>query len=171
MFRYAVKGENYVTVEEELSHIQEYALIIYYRFMGRITIIIDAQPDTGSYYIPRLILQPIVENAVFHGLEKQIGPGRIEVAVFIENGFIHMKVTDNGLGMDARTVEKVIRSLEIPSENNSIGLSNIAHRLWLFYSNKSNIKISSILGTGTNVELILPANKEVLEDVPSNYCG
>ena len=171
MFRYAVKGENYVTVKEELTHIQEYAQIIHYRFMGRITIVINDRTGTSSYYIPRLILQPIVENAVFHGLEKQIGPGRIEISIYAEMGFIHMMVADNGLGMDKQTVEQLIRSLENPLENNSIGLSNIAHRLRLFYSNRSEIKISSIQGTGTNVELILPSDKEVLEDVPSNYCG
>lgn len=170
MFRYAVKGADYVTVEEELAHIQEYALIIHYRFMGRITITINSNPDAASFYIPRLILQPIVENAVFHGLEKQIGPGRIEVVVFTEKDFIHMRVTDNGLGMDAQRLEQVKHSLENPSVNAGIGLSNIAHRLRLYYSDSSEIRISSIQESGTDVELILPAGKEVTENVPSNYC-
>ena len=165
MFRYAVKGEDFVTINDELTHMKEYALIIHYRFMGRMSINIDAKKDTLAFYMPRLILQPIVENAVFHGLEKQIQPGRIDVSVFEENGFIHIKVSDNELGMDPQTVEQVVRSLENRSNDNGIGLSNIAHRLRLYYSDLCHIKITSILGSGTTIELVLPARREVIENV------
>ncbi len=170
MFRYAVKGDNYVTVEEELANIQEYAQIIYYRFMGRISISIDATSETMSYYIPRLILQPIVENAVFHGLEQKIGPGNIEVTVDLKKDALHMKVKDNGLGIKEATVQELLQYVTSPSDNASIGLSNISHRLRLFYGDESQLKISSNCEGGTIIEIILPARKEVKEDVPSDYC-
>lgn len=171
MFRYAVKGNNFVTLKEELNHMQEYALIIRYRFMGRITIHIDSPYKANSFYVPRLILQPIVENAVFHGLEKQMGPGSIEVTVSLEENSLRLRVEDNGIGMDARKLAQVTASLETLDSDNGIGLSNIAHRLKLLYTNNNEIRISSSEGTGTRVELILPVLKEVPCNVPGNYSG
>ena len=73
MFNYAVKEADFVSVQEELDHIAHYALIIGYRFMGRIKITVDAAPEAAGLRIPRLVLQPVVENAVFHGLEPKKG--------------------------------------------------------------------------------------------------
>ncbi len=165
MFRYVVKGSDFVTVQDELTHMQEYALIIHYRFMGRITIHIDANEAVTGYYMPRLILQPIVENAVFHGLEKKIGPGKIEVNISEENEFIHIKVSDDGMGMDSLSRSKAVQSLENQTNNNGIGLSNIAHRLSLFYSDNYDIRIFSTEGIGTTIELILPIRRENAENV------
>ncbi|MCE5342145.1 MAG: histidine kinase [Eubacteriales bacterium] len=168
MFRYAIRGKDFVTVEEELMHMQEYSTIIGHRFMGRITIQINATQEARTLRIPRLILQPIVENAVFHGLEKQIGPGGIQVDVYAQDGFLHMRVTDNGLGMSQESVDSIANimantdqySHDGEADKGGIGLWNIAHRLRIFYNEKSVLRVESREGEGTTVEIILPLEQK-----------
>lgn len=165
MFRYAVKGDNFVTVSLELNHLKDYASIIHYRFMGRITINIQATEEALHFYMPRLILQPIVENAVFHGVESQIEEGNIDVVVSIDNNFLHITISDNGVGMDAITIKTIEQNFQNMNYNTGIGLANIAYRLKLFYSDSYDIKISSKQGSGTSIEVMIPAKKEVPDNV------
>lgn len=72
MFRYAVKGEPFALVAQEITYVKEYAAIIGYRFMNRISIQVDASPETLRLRTIKLLIQPLVENAVFHGLERQV---------------------------------------------------------------------------------------------------
>ncbi|HBA49736.1 MAG TPA: hypothetical protein DCZ91_18460, partial [Lachnospiraceae bacterium] len=81
VFRYAVKEANLVTVRDEIDYIKEYATIIEYRFMGKIEVDIDADESLLHYNVIRLMLQPVVENAVFHGLEQKMGDGEVTVTV------------------------------------------------------------------------------------------
>lgn len=84
VFRFAVKGDNIVTVKEEMDYIREYATIIDYRFMGKIEVDYDIDEDLYQHHVIKLMLQPIVENAVFHGLEQKVDGGTVEVSV--QNG-------------------------------------------------------------------------------------
>jgi len=158
MFSYAVKEADFVTVAEELAHIEYYALIIGYRFMGRIRINIDAEAAAASCRIPRLILQPMVENAVFHGLEPKIGEGTLNVTVSIREGFLHIKVSDDGIGMDDIARER-LKGLDSDREEKGIGLPNIMRRLKIFYGDNAEIKIESTQQKGCTVELKLPADE------------
>lgn len=81
MFRYAVKGGDFATVQQECSHVQEYALIIGYRFINRIHISVNVQQDAEVLQVLKLSMQPLVENAVFHGLERKRGEGNIQLSV------------------------------------------------------------------------------------------
>ncbi len=163
MFRYVIKGGNFATIEEELGHLAKYSTIIHYRFMGRITIQTECAPDIGAVTVPRMIVQPLVENAVFHGLEGKLGPGLVRVRLYREGSQIHVQVSDNGLGMTEEALAAVKANLSSPADSGQVyqvGLANIAHRLRLYYPGAGGIHITSRPGEGTLVELILDAATE-----------
>ena len=166
IFRYAIKGENVVTVEDEITNIQEYAKIIHYRFGGRIEVEIDLQKEARGLKIIKLILQPIVENAIFHGLEQKLEEGKVRVRVW-RTGLADLELTveDNGCGIEQKRLEELLhqmkhRSLSSSSGKDSIGLSNIYQRLRLFYGERASLKIESRPGEGTRVEIFIPCGEE-----------
>ena len=165
MFRYGVKGGDFATVEQEAQYIQEYTTIINYRFMDRIRIELDVDPEAMNYRILKLTLQPIVENAVFHGLEKRVGPGIINVSVQLHNNtHLVSVVQDDGVGIDDVKLSLLRKSIDeakndgsvVPTAEGSIGITNIARRLHLYYGGECEINIDSVTGHGTRVEIRLP---------------
>ena len=164
MFHYAVKGENYATVAQEIAHVREYANIIGYRFMNRIRIITDVQPEAEPVQILKLSMQPLVENAVFHGLEKKRGAGQINLSVHLQDSCIRITVTDDGIGISEEKLRIIHQNLlqagedagTVPDTERSIGLANIARRLHLFYGAASSLSLQSVPGQGTTVELSIP---------------
>lgn len=169
MFRYAVKGNDFVTVADEVLHVQEYAKIIEFRFNGRIHIEIEVQEDILAECMIKMLLQPIVENAVFHGLERKLGKGKVAIRILKmdENG-IKALITDNGYGMEEDKLQEV-RTLLCESEiqthseqdkSDSIGIHNIYRRLKLFYEEDGNMAIESIMNEGTTVIITFPIIKK-----------
>ncbi len=168
MFRYAVKGEPFALVAQEITYVKEYAAIIGYRFMNRISIQVDASPETLRLRTIKLLIQPLVENAVFHGLERQVGPGTVSVRISLdENRDLAISVSDDGIGIPEEALAALRESirkaqsedLTAPSSEKSIGLTNIARRLHLYYGEAGSIRISSTPGSGTTVTVILPTKK------------
>lgn len=168
MFRYAIKGKDFVTVEEELQHMREYATIIRYRFMGRIDIQFSVTESALHIMIPRLVLQPLLENSVFHGLEHKMGKGQIIVNVFMQDSTLIMRVQDNGIGMELPQLKEIRYRVDYVAghldqdeqDRRGIGLKNIARRLYLFYQHNGRLLFESIPGQGTTVEIQLPAKRE-----------
>lgn len=170
IFRYAIKGENIVTVNEEIANIREYARIIHYRFGGKIRVEIDVEEAAGKREMIKLILQPMVENSIFHGLEQKLDDGTVRVsAKCTDTGRLELVVEDDGCGMEQEQVDKLLyqmrrQSLNRSSAKDSIGLANIYQRLMLFYGNKAIFRIKSSPGVGTRMEIVIP-NEEVAEHV------
>ena len=161
VFRFAVKGGNIVTVKDEIDYIKEYATIIEYRFMGKIEINIDAQEELLSQRVIKLILQPVVENAVFHGLEQKMGDGEVMVTIRKKwDHYIMFLVEDNGCGMEEEKVKQILNSLEKKMDEKGIGIANIYKRLRLFYGDDMVFEIKSKLGKGTRVMIVVPDNVE-----------
>lgn len=165
MFRYAVKGDSFATVEQEIQYVQEYASIISHRFMNRIRVHVDAAPETLPLQTIKLLIQPLVENAVFHGLEHQVGTGNVYVKVSIQGETdLVISVYDDGIGISERQLQLLQQSiaasqsdcLNAPSAEKGIGLCNIARRIYLYYDGKGMIRINSTSGSGTVVTIILP---------------
>ena len=165
MFRYAVKGNDFVTIRDEIAHVNEYAKIIEFRFMGRMQITIEADEDILGMTTLKMLLQPIVENAVFHGLEKKIDNGVIQIKLKKMNqNHIQYEIQDNGYGMEEERLEKLLYHLrqfdkEDQSErdvNHGIGLSNIYRRMKLFYGDAAEMTIESTLHVGTTVTVTFP---------------
>jgi len=160
VFRYAVKEENIVLVEEEIEYIQEYAKIIEFRFDGKIRVHIQADEYAKKEKMVKLLLQPLVENAVFHGVEKNMHGGDIYVTVRVtEENSLSFCVQDNGPGMSESRKEEVLSQLTKKSDEEKkkgIGLANIYGRLKLFYGDQMRFSIETEEGRGTKVMITVP---------------
>lgn len=161
VFRFAVKEDNIVTVRDEIDYIKEYATIIEYRFMGKIDVNIDADEELFSRQVIKLILQPVVENAVFHGLEQEMEDGEVTVTIRRKwDDYIMFLVEDNGCGMEEERVRQLLDSLEKRLDGKGIGLANIYQRLHLFYGEDVVFEIRSTPGAGTRVMIVVPDHVE-----------
>ena len=158
IFRYAVNGSNIVTVKDELEYTQIYATIIRYRHMDKITIKTEADSEALDKHIFRLMLQPLVENAVLHGMVENIRPGTVSVRIrhLADTRQLEIVTSDDGTGMDEEKLESVRKLLEKPKENESIGISNIVMRLRLVYGDQYSMRMESRSGEGTEVTVIIP---------------
>jgi len=159
IFRYSIKEEHYTTINREIECIKDYLRIIEIRFDGKIKSEIAVDPELKECRIIKMIMQPIVENAVYHGLEKKEDEGTVSIQVKKEDNCINIVITDDGIGMDhaeVRQINSYINSEEndVRNEgknNRSIGLKNINSRIKLYYGNEYGIHISSAKNVGTRV--------------------
>lgn len=156
IFRYAVKGSNIVTVQDEVSYIEKYARIIEYRFMGKITIETNVAEEVLEKNVIRFFLQPLVENSVFHGLEGQMEDGFVDVDIINNGDRLEVTVKDNGCGMDEETLENLRDRINNSKESSGIGLTNVIQRLRLFYGDDYTVNIESKEDEGTVIFISVP---------------
>ncbi|WP_219638250.1 sensor histidine kinase [Cohnella sp. CFH 77786] len=165
MFRYSVKGNDFVTIRDEIAHVGEYAKIVGFRFMGRIKIEMKGEEEWMELKTLKMLLQPIVENAVFHGLEKKIDNGLVRITVRKdERDQIQYIIQDNGYGMEEERYNSLVHRLRQwdSSEGSAnegdqgIGLFNIFRRLKLVYGDAASMTIQSVLHEGTTVIVSFP---------------
>lgn len=162
VFRFAVKGENIVSVEEEVSYIREYAKTIDYRFMGKIDVDIEMEDAVKEKRVIKLMLQPLVENAVFHGLEQKLEDGEVNVSIHMHGeDHIMFVVEDNGCGIEPARLVWMRDNLDSrPTGQKGIGVANIYQRLKLFYGDDVVFQIESRQGEGTRITIIIPDELE-----------
>lgn len=161
LFRFAAKGSSIVPLREEIDYVKEYATIIDFRFMGKIEVDVDVSESLLDKPITKLILQPLVENAVFHGLEKQLDGGTVQVSVLPEAGDrIRICVEDDGCGIEPERLEAIRATLEVQGNSKGIGLSNIYQRLNLFYGSDVIFEIDSEQDKGTRITVVIPDHIE-----------
>lgn len=155
-------GTVFTTLDRELDYIDTYVKIQKLRFGERVNYMLEVAEDIvlSDYKILPLLLQPIVENAILHGLEDSDGNGRIIVKVSADEEHLHIVIQDNGKGMSEEELERVRAKLQIknPELKTSIGLYNINERIKLCYGETYGIQIESAPGEGTKVTLMLPAS-------------
>ena len=172
-FRYSISRRgNFVTLRDELDNIKNYMMIQSYRFNNRFSLEIIIEEDDEKaydYLIPRLILQPVVENSIYHGLEVLPEGGKVVIEVTLTENILILTVSDNGKGMDPKTLSELnarIRSanMETGGDGTGIALPNIHKRIQLLFGEEYGVNIYSTLNQGTDVEIVLPANYERVED-------
>lgn len=156
IFRYAVKASNIVTVRDEVSYIEKYARIIEFRFMGKITIETSVESAVLDKPLIRFFLQPLVENAVFHGLESKMDNGFVDVRIEGKDDRLVITIKDDGCGMDDDALNKLKELINAPHEKGGIGLPNIIQRLRLFYGDEYTFEVSSRVGDGTVINISVP---------------
>lgn len=154
-------GTVFTTLDKELDYIATYVMIQKLRFGDRVNYMLEVADGVKleDYKILPLLLQPIVENAILHGLEDSDGNGKIVVKVSAGEEHLYIVITDNGKGMTVEELERVQKRLEAknPELKTSIGLYNINERIKLCYGKEYGIQIESTLKQGTKVTLMLPA--------------
>lgn len=155
--------EKPVTLLEEINVVEQYFYIQKTRFEDRIDFIVNVSDECLSLEIPILTLQPLVENAFIHGIEPYEQKGVIEIEGYSEENFIILKIKDNGIGMDKKSIEKITDTStnyqSMPSSkghSTGIGVRNVLKRLELFYHGREKVVIESEEGVGTTFVLMLP---------------
>ena len=152
------KGKNIITVKDEVEHVRNYLMIQNMRFKNRFEYSIDVDEEVLSYSSLKLMLQPLVENAIYHGMEFMDGDGEIEVKVFKEDDSLYFTITDNGLGMSEDMVEALLSKDFVPSKKGSgIGVKNVNERIKLYFGNEYGLKVESEPDEGTKITIHLPA--------------
>ena len=157
-------GRDFIKIKEELNHIEAYLHIQRQRYRDILSYDISVPEELSKYLIIKMTLQPVVENALYHGIKNKRGGGRISIIGREEGDYVFLTVKDEGMGMDEKTLEnlKSIISGEIkPSaDNTGFGMSNVAERMRLNYGNRCGINIRSEYGSGTEVEIFIPKRIE-----------
>lgn len=165
-FRYNVKkGEEDATLEEELEAVDNYIYILNVRFAGDIHFTREVDADVENVRIPSMILQPVVENAVNHGIRDIDWEGHIDLKVHRETDALEISIRDNGKGMTQEQIEKVLSGQAgtdtEQSDSTGIGMNNVISRLELYYAKSGLMNIySEGEGKGTEVVITIPFSKE-----------
>ncbi len=158
-------GRDFISLRQELSHVEAYLEIQQFRYRDILSYRIDVPEDLKNLLIIKLALQPVVENALYHGIKNKRGMGEIQIrAEEKDEKDLLLIVEDDGIGMDAESLEHLrgIIAGEIrPAEDNSgFGMSNVAERLRLNYGEKAAIFVDSEYGRGTKVQILIPKMEE-----------
>ncbi len=173
MFRYSISQDNKnVTFEQELRNLENYILIQKFRFSDKFSLRYELDKSDEylmNYRLPKLTIQPIVENAIQHGLNTIDEGGLITIKAITTQNRLLIRITDNGIGIPADSLEQLNRKLEnsaaadnqIPSkEKTGIALINVNLRIKLNYGSQYGLFVSSTANAGTTVEISLPLLKE-----------
>lgn len=169
-FRYTItKVENLVSIEEELENCETYFLIQKYRFGDRLKLHIECDPEDWetvmNYRIPKLTLQPILENSIIHGTELKIGTGNLRIQFECTQERLLIRITDDGVGMAEDTLVMLNKKLgrdgnsvvhQADENKGGIALVNVNSRIHLLYGEEYGIHVYSVLEKGTDVEITLP---------------
>lgn len=173
LFSYNLLGKGYAPIRDVKAHIENYTSIIRYRFNNRYAITTDIAPDAMDALFPKMVVQPLVENAIFHGLETVETGGTVTVTITQspDKRRLLLTVADNGLGItpeDLKTLEEdrlaYDRTNDFPARKHGVGMINIYRRLRLFYGDALDFAIDSTYGQGTTVRISVPVQIDDMED-------
>ena len=149
-----------VPIQTEMQHCKYYLEIQEKRYEDKFQVVWDIEPEVYECRIIRIVLQPLVENAIYHGVKPLSNKGTITISGKLIDDFVELSVTDNGLGMSSQDLEnlrQVLRERDI-RENYHIGVANVNQRLKLYFGEEYGLKIESREGFGTKVTIHIPKN-------------
>lgn len=163
MFRVGLsKGNEIITVASEMQHVSNYLYIQKIRYQDKLNYHIDTPDDIKDYMVPKLILQPLVENAIYHGIKRKRGGGTIHIKGRIEQGKLQFIVQDDGAGITSEQLaqlrQRLAESQEYGSQK-SFGLPYIVQRLRLHYGSEGRVLVEGWPDQGMRITVILPAQK------------
>lgn len=156
------QGKDMISIKEELAHVRSYLEIQQVRYQDILQYEIDVPECLYQYTIPKITIQPLVENALYHGIKNRRGLGKITVTGEKEKGFFILYIEDNGIGMSKERLYEVKEAIKssISPEKDIYGLYNVNERIRLNFGEKYGISIESTYMEGTKVSVILPYLKE-----------
>jgi len=144
-------GRSYVTLGEEIEHVERYLRLEQARFRGSLHVTIDVPASTRGTVVPAMSVQPLVENAVRHGVEQRAGTGRVTISAQIVGGDVELRVSDDGIGIEPERLGAVLAGA-----GGGIGVSNVDGRLRATFGERYALRIESDLGEGTTAVMTVP---------------
>ena len=158
------QGKDMIPLEKELEHATSYLAIQNIRFKDKFEFCVHADETLLKYLCPKLSIQPLLENAIYHGMEGMFEDGEIHINVYEKEDVIHIEVADNGLGMTAEKIDYIMNNKVVSSKRGSgIGVRNVSERIKLIYGEEYGISITSELDEGTTATITIPKLEEIDE--------
>lgn len=164
MYRLSIsKGEEMITVDEEMHHIKNYLIIQKFRYGDKMDYSIEFDNDIRHLKTLKILLQPIIENSIYHGLKNKIGSGHIWIHGYKENRHLVFEVRDDGVGMKPEVLENIFN---VDSETgNGVGVKNVNERIKLYFGQSYGLEYTSELEVGTTVRVVIPCYEEVQDEI------
>ncbi|MDT8717264.1 sensor histidine kinase [Clostridium sp. 19966] len=158
MFRRLLQWENdMITIKEETEYIEDFLKIEKYRFGDKIDYEMEINQEALYFNVPKMIFQPLVENACAHGIERKKDGGKVSMKLDLEEGKLICIIEDNGTGIEDNKLKDIISNMhKETSDGKSIGIKNVYNRLKLIYDDKFTFKIESVFGQGTRIVISIP---------------
>lgn len=168
LFHYSIKGAGNVTLEQELNAVKSYVFLQLIRFEGRFDVTYDFTEEALKIPVMKMILQPLIENAIFHGLEPKMSKGMLTIHGEIDEGDnLIIRITDDGTGVEGEKLQEIQRKLlektsilshdgSYINDNESIGIFNVNNRLRLAFGLAYGLNFESAIGKGTCITLTMP---------------
>jgi len=151
-------GDDLIGIGEEIEYIKNYLNIQEYQYLNKFNIIYNIEPELLQHRIPKMLLQPIIENALIHGIEPMDGQGTIVLKGYLEDQTVKFVITDNGVGMTKEILATLLNRQTVSNSGLSgIGIANVNERIKMYFGNTYGVSIESELNFYTTVEIILPA--------------
>ncbi|MGC6587138.1 cache domain-containing sensor histidine kinase [Paenibacillus sp. Dod16] len=173
LFRLSLsKGKTSISVREELEHARHYLTIQQMRYKQKFDFMIEADEAAQSCYTLKLVLQPLIENAIVHGIEYMVDQGHIHITAAIQGDLLEMTVRDNGVGMSPEMLERILevealRQHPAPFINTAgsgVAVRNVHDRIQLYYGHRYGLEYESELEEGTTVRIRIPIIHEPGEE-------
>ena len=155
--------DNLVSIEQELDYVKKYIYLLEFRYPDKFTVIWDINDDVLAYKIVKLSIQPLVENAVYHGIKPKRQKGSITIRSYLNGNTICLEVEDDGVGLKEEKVDeiKTLLSQDYTVEVEHLGLRNINQRVKLIFGEEFGITLKSKLNQGSIVTITIPSIKKM----------
>lgn len=159
LFRISIsKGHELIPIEKEVEHARSYLKIQNFRYKNQFTYEFHVEEECLSYYCNKITLQPIIENAIYHGIDRMVEEGKIEIMIQSEEDDILFIIKDNGVGMTKEQCSVILK--KEPGDQTGIGIKNVNDRIKIYFGEKYGIKITSEPDKGTCVTIRMPKVQE-----------
>lgn len=148
--------DEYISLSDEIDGVLQYMLIQKYRYANKIDLRVELSGRARRCQVPKLLLQPIVENAIFHGIEPKDGTGTIQISADVQGEQLFVDITDDGVGISPGKIEGLLDGRQPKQPKKRIGLANVHQRLRLIFGPSYGLTVESVPGKGTTVHFHLP---------------
>lgn len=152
------KGNEFISVEEEIEHVKSYLIIQMTRYESKLEYEIEVDESVMNFQVLKLTIQPLVENAIYHGIRNKRGLGKISIRIYTKDDTLIFVVKDTGIGIEEETLNQLNHSLKTMSDEGKkgYGLYNVNERIKLSHGSQYGIEVQSEYTKGTTVIAILP---------------
>lgn len=158
LFRISLgKGKSLILLQDEMEHVRNYMIIQQMRFKNKFDFSFDVEEEALSYVTLKLILQPLVENALEHGIEPSVDKGHIAISLKRDGNNMVIVVSDNGLGMSEEQLNSIRYGTVISSKGSGVGVMNVQERIRLYFGEAYGLHFESELEEGTTITITFPA--------------